>query len=264
MPEYAEAHRLLGEIEAERGRDKPALAAWCRAARLDRELAKSLYSKIESAYASTGKARDVETFLRELVNADNEDSGAVLALARHLNARGDVDLAKAELKRWIEMRSDDLGPRVLLGKFLIAAHRDTEAVGGISQPARSTRASSRVECRRETRMKSSASDTPMMRQYLAIKANHPDAILCYRMGDFYELFLEDAERVAPILDITLTTRDKDKVDPGSDVRFPGAQRGRAHQAPRRVGSSGGDLRAGRGPEERQVASGWCGGKSSRS
>jgi DNA mismatch repair protein MutS len=58
----------------------------------------------------------------------------------------------------------------------------------------------------------SALDTPMMRQYLAIKAQHPDALLFYRMGDFYELFLADAERAAPLLDITLTTRDKGKPD----------------------------------------------------
>jgi len=61
-------------------------------------------------------------------------------------------------------------------------------------------------------MTSSALATPMMRQYLAIKADHPDAILFYRMGDFYEMFLEDAERAAPILDIALTTRDKGKPD----------------------------------------------------
>jgi DNA mismatch repair protein MutS len=53
----------------------------------------------------------------------------------------------------------------------------------------------------------------MMRQYLAIKARQPDAFLFYRMGDFYELFFEDAERAAPLLDIALTTRDKDKPDP---------------------------------------------------
>jgi len=53
----------------------------------------------------------------------------------------------------------------------------------------------------------------MMRQYLAIKARHPDAILLYRMGDFYEMFLADAERAAPLLDIALTTRDKGKTDP---------------------------------------------------
>lgn len=61
-------------------------------------------------------------------------------------------------------------------------------------------------------MTRSALDTPMMRQYLAIKSQHPDTILFYRMGDFYELFLEDAERAAPLLDITLTTRDKGKLD----------------------------------------------------
>jgi DNA mismatch repair protein MutS len=58
----------------------------------------------------------------------------------------------------------------------------------------------------------SALETPMMRQYLAIKAQHPDAILFYRMGDFYEMFLDDAERAAPLLDIALTTRDKGKPD----------------------------------------------------
>jgi len=48
--------------------------------------------------------------------------------------------------------------------------------------------------------------TPMMRQYLALKANHPNTLLFYRMGDFYELFYEDAEKAARLLDITLTTR----------------------------------------------------------
>jgi DNA mismatch repair protein MutS len=62
-------------------------------------------------------------------------------------------------------------------------------------------------------MSRSALDTPMMRQFLAIKAQHPDAIVFYRMGDFYEMFLRDAEIAAPILDIALTTRDKNKSDP---------------------------------------------------
>ncbi|HKE10560.1 MAG TPA: DNA mismatch repair protein MutS, partial [Myxococcota bacterium] len=61
-------------------------------------------------------------------------------------------------------------------------------------------------------MTSSALSTPMMRQYLAIKARHPDAIVFYRMGDFYEMFLGDAELAAPLLDIALTTRDKGKPD----------------------------------------------------
>jgi DNA mismatch repair protein MutS len=53
-----------------------------------------------------------------------------------------------------------------------------------------------------------ASHTPMMRQYLAIKAEHPDILLFYRMGDFYELFYDDARRAAELLDITLTARGK--------------------------------------------------------
>jgi len=48
--------------------------------------------------------------------------------------------------------------------------------------------------------------TPMMQQYLRIKAQHPDILLFYRMGDFYELFYDDARRAAALLDITLTSR----------------------------------------------------------
>ena len=48
--------------------------------------------------------------------------------------------------------------------------------------------------------------TPMMQQFLRLKAEHPDKLLFYRMGDFYELFYGDAERAAKLLDITLTSR----------------------------------------------------------
>jgi DNA mismatch repair protein MutS len=50
--------------------------------------------------------------------------------------------------------------------------------------------------------------TPMMRQYLEIKADYPDTILFFRMGDFYEMFLEDAIKASRILDIALTSRNK--------------------------------------------------------
>jgi DNA mismatch repair protein MutS len=50
------------------------------------------------------------------------------------------------------------------------------------------------------------SHTPIMQQYLGIKAEHPDMLLLYRMGDFYELFYEDARKAARLLDIALTTR----------------------------------------------------------
>ena len=57
--------------------------------------------------------------------------------------------------------------------------------------------------------------TPMLRHYLELKAQHPDAILLYRMGDFYEMFFEDAVRAAPILEVTLTARNK-----GSESEAP--------------------------------------------
>ena len=54
--------------------------------------------------------------------------------------------------------------------------------------------------------------TPMMEQYLRLKSEHPDALLLFRLGDFYELFFDDAEVAAPILDVALTTRSrKDEV-----------------------------------------------------
>jgi DNA mismatch repair protein MutS len=55
--------------------------------------------------------------------------------------------------------------------------------------------------------------TPMMQQYLRIKAEHPDTLLFYRMGDFYEMFYEDARRGAALLDITLTSRGASAGEP---------------------------------------------------
>ena len=57
------------------------------------------------------------------------------------------------------------------------------------------------------------SHTPMMQQYLRIKAEHPDILLFYRMGDFYELFFDDAREAAKLLDITLTARGQSNGSP---------------------------------------------------
>ncbi|MCG7864041.1 MAG: DNA mismatch repair protein MutS [Candidatus Thiodiazotropha endolucinida] len=57
-----------------------------------------------------------------------------------------------------------------------------------------------------TKAAKSQQHTPMMQQYLRIKGEHPDMLLFYRMGDFYELFFADAEKAARLLDITLTKR----------------------------------------------------------
>jgi DNA mismatch repair protein MutS len=55
--------------------------------------------------------------------------------------------------------------------------------------------------------------TPMMQQYLRIKSQHPDTLLFYRMGDFYEMFFDDARRAASLLDITLTARGQSAGQP---------------------------------------------------
>lgn len=60
---------------------------------------------------------------------------------------------------------------------------------------------------------SSASHTPMMQQYLRIKAEHPHELVFYRMGDFYELFFDDAKKAADLLDVTLTARGKSAGQP---------------------------------------------------
>ncbi|WP_320055782.1 DNA mismatch repair protein MutS [Desulfuromonas thiophila] len=60
-----------------------------------------------------------------------------------------------------------------------------------------------------------AKQTPMMRQYLEIKSQYPDAILFFRLGDFYEMFLDDAVTAAKVLDIALTSRNK-----GAEEQIP--------------------------------------------
>ena len=60
--------------------------------------------------------------------------------------------------------------------------------------------------------------TPMMQQYLRLKAQHPGLLLFYRMGDFYELFFDDAEKASRLLDITLTTRGQSA---GTPIKMAG-------------------------------------------
>ncbi len=98
----------------------------------------------------------------------------------------------------------------------------------------------------------------MMRQYLAIKADHPNELLFYRMGDFYELFFEDAQRAAELLDITLTARGQSagKPIPMAGVPFHAADNYLARLV--RLGQSVaiceqvGDPETSKGPVERRV------------
>ena len=57
--------------------------------------------------------------------------------------------------------------------------------------------------------------SPMMQHYLSVKEKYKDCVLFYRLGDFYEMFFDDAERVSKLLDLTLTGRDC-----GLDKRAP--------------------------------------------
>ncbi len=100
--------------------------------------------------------------------------------------------------------------------------------------------------------------TPMMQQYLRIKAEFPDTLLFYRMGDFYELFYDDARRAAELIDITLTARGKSAGEPipMAGVPYHAAENYLARLV--RKGESVaiceqiGDPAASKGPVERQV------------
>ncbi|MEO1980978.1 MAG: DNA mismatch repair protein MutS, partial [Fuerstiella sp.] len=62
--------------------------------------------------------------------------------------------------------------------------------------------------------------SPMMERYREVKAENPGAILLFRMGDFYELFHEDAQNAARVLGLTLTSRDKSSENPIPMAGFP--------------------------------------------
>ena len=100
--------------------------------------------------------------------------------------------------------------------------------------------------------------TPMMQQYLRIKAQYPDMLLLYRMGDFYELFYEDAEKAARLLDITLTQRGASN---GAPIKMAGVPYHAMEQYLARLIKLGesaaicdqiGDPATSKGPVERKV------------
>ncbi|MDT8311592.1 MAG: DNA mismatch repair protein MutS, partial [Methylophaga sp.] len=107
-------------------------------------------------------------------------------------------------------------------------------------------------------MKNVSNHTPMMQQYLRIKAEHPDILLFYRMGDFYELFFDDAHKAAELLDITLTARGNSN---GAPIPMAGVPYHAADGYLARLLKSGvsvaiceqiGDPATSKGPVERKV------------
>ncbi|MED7820076.1 MULTISPECIES: DNA mismatch repair protein MutS [unclassified Francisella] len=100
--------------------------------------------------------------------------------------------------------------------------------------------------------------TPMIQQYLKIKAQYQDILLFYRMGDFYELFFDDAKKAAELLDITLTARGKSNGDP---IPMAGVPYHAAENYIAKIVKKGlsiaiceqiGDPNSSKGPVERQV------------
>src|SRR5436309_7399938 len=107
-------------------------------------------------------------------------------------------------------------------------------------------------------MNSPETHTPMMQQYLRIKGEHPHILVFYRMGDFYELFYDDAEKGARLLDITLTQRG---VSGGAPVKMAGVPVHSVEQYLAKLVKLGesvaiceqvGDVATAKGPVDRQV------------
>ncbi|MFZ2854581.1 MAG: DNA mismatch repair protein MutS [Rhodocyclaceae bacterium] len=105
--------------------------------------------------------------------------------------------------------------------------------------------------------------TPMMQQYLGLKAQHPQTLLFYRMGDFYELFFDDAEKASRLLDITLTTRGQTA---GTPIKMAGipyhslepylarlVRLGESVVICEQIGDPAESAKSGKGPVERAVA-----------
>src|SRR3989344_5567701 len=100
--------------------------------------------------------------------------------------------------------------------------------------------------------------TPMMQQYWKLKREHPDQLMFYRMGDFYELFYDDAKKAAALLDITLTARGQSAgtAIPMAGIPFHSAEGYLARLV--KLGESVviceqiGDPATSKGPVERQV------------
>ena len=100
--------------------------------------------------------------------------------------------------------------------------------------------------------------TPMMQQYLRLKAQHPDILMFYRMGDFYELFYDDAEKGSRLLDLTLTARGQSA---GAPVRMAGVPVHSVEQYLAKLVKLGesvaiceqvGDVATAKGPVDREV------------
>ena len=121
------------------------------------------------------------------------------------------------------------------------------------------RASRALQLARQTRVVTtgvahrSPAETPLMRQYLDVKDRHPDAIVFFRLGDFYEMFFEDAVRRRAAARSDADHARQGQGRRGADVRRPAPRRARLHREADRARPQGRAVRADRGSQARQGA-----------
>ena len=122
------AWALLGEIEAERGKNARALDAWRQGVTLDPSVGRALYPKLAASYSAKGKPQEYEKLLRRLLEERPTDSAVHVALARLLAGRGEAGQAIEDLSRAIEVVPSDSSLRVELGRQLLSAGQEAEAL----------------------------------------------------------------------------------------------------------------------------------------
>lgn len=125
-PSSVRACIALGEVDADLGRAKEALAAWRRVPELDRRAGPRVYARLAATFAALGRAREYESWLRELLATDPDDPGARLALARTLAARGAADEALGLAEEVLARDASHLDAHVVRGRILQGERRGAE------------------------------------------------------------------------------------------------------------------------------------------
>src|SRR5699024_9173604 len=131
------------------------------------------------------------------------ESGAVATRAR--NSAPQTDIKPAPAGAWIGGQELRCPPYIGVATNPNGGRaRVREQVPDDNLPRFASPASARIPMPKDTL--DFSSHTPMMQQFWRLKSQYPDQLMFYRMGDFYELFYEDAKKAAKLLDITLTSR----------------------------------------------------------
>jgi len=128
-PALAAAWTLLGELEAERGRSRRALAAWRKAASCAPLAGPALYARLRSAFAAVGRAGEYPALLRERLAENPGDGDARLELASVLSERGEASAAEAELRELVRREPGRADAALALGRLLAEGRRFEEACG---------------------------------------------------------------------------------------------------------------------------------------